>query len=128
MGGIIMTNTRDKRGVVTLPLLVFMVSFPFCGIASAQEKSDTTPCPKPYIKMIKPGLAKAGQQVIVRGRRFGKEKKAGVVVFPPGINGKIISWVNNRITAEVPSGAKSGKVLVKTGCATSNGDFLKVVE
>jgi hypothetical protein len=128
MGGIIMSNTRDKRGVVTLHLLVFMVSVAFCGVASAQEKSDTTPCPKPYIKLIKPGLAKAGQQVIVRGRRFGKERKSGVVVFPPGINGKIILWANNRITAEVPSGAKSGKVIVKTGCATSNGDFLKVVE
>jgi len=49
-------------------------------------------------------------------------------VFPPGINGNIISWVNNRITVAVPSGAKSGKVIVKTGCAASNGDFLKVVE
>ncbi len=74
MGGIIMPNTRDKRGVGTLQLLVFMVSVAFCGVASAQEKSDTTPCPKPYIKLIKPGLAKAGQQVIVRGRRFGKER------------------------------------------------------
>jgi len=123
-----MKNAVDKRVVVTLPLLVLMVSLAFCSVASAQEKSDTTPCPKPYIKLIKPGLAKAGQQVIVRGRRFGKERKVGVVVFPPGINGKIISWANNRITAEVPSGAKSGKVVVKTGCATSNGDFLKVVE
>ncbi len=123
-----MKNVVDKRVVVTLPLLVLMVSLAFCGVASAQEKSDTTPCPKPYIKLIKPGLAKAGQQVIVRGRRFGKERKTGVVVFPPGINGKIISWANNRITTVVPSGAKSGKVIIKTVCAASNGDFLKVVE
>jgi len=129
MGGSTMQNAADKRKKkVTLPLLVFLVSVHFCGVALAQEKSETTPCPKPYIKLIKPGVAKAGQQVIIRGRRFGKERKAGDVVFPPGIHGKIISWAHNRITVEVPSGVKSGKVLVKTGCAASNGEFLKVVE
>jgi hypothetical protein len=129
MGGTTMQNAGDKRKKrVTLHLLVFMVSLHFCGVASAQEKSETTPCPKPYIKLIKPGLAKAGQQVIIRGHRFGKERKSGVVVFPPGINGKIISWAHSRIAAEVPSGAKSGKVIVKTGCAASIGEFLKIVE
>ncbi len=117
-----------KRGGAIIGVLAFLISLYLINPSQAQEKSDPSPCPKPYIKLIKPKLAKAGQQIIIRGRRFGKEKQSSRVIFPPGVNGKINSWRNGRITVEVPSGAKTGKVVVVTKCATSNGEFFKVGE
>ena len=120
--------TGLKRAGTFIGVLVFLVNFNFFNLTVAQEKSEPTPCPKPYIKLIKPGLAKAGQQVIIRGRRFGPEEKKGEVIFPPGVSAKIISWRNSRITVEVPSGTKTGKVVVKNQCAESNGEFYKIAE
>jgi len=117
-----------KRGGIIVGVVSFLLSFYFIYLPLAQEKSEPSPCPKPYIKLIKPNLAKAGQQITIRGRRFGSEEKSGEVVFPPELNGKIISWRNSRIAVEVPSGAKTGRVVVKTECATSNGEFFKVAE
>ncbi len=119
--------TGRKRGGAIAGILTFLVCLYFINLSLAQEKSESSPCPKPYIKLIKPKLAKPGQRIIIRGHRFGPEEKKGEAIFPPGLNGKIISWRNSRITVEVPSGAKTGKVVVKT-CATSNGEYFKVVE
>jgi len=119
---------RSKRAGVLIGFLAFLVSFCFIGLSLAQDKPETSPCPKPYIKLIKPKLAKAGQQVTIRGRRFGKEEQGCEVIFQPGLNGKIISWRNSRIEVEVPSGVKTGKVVVKTKCAESNSEFFKVAE
>jgi hypothetical protein len=113
-------------GVVLLGLIVFLTSLCFTNPVVAQEKEDDSPCPTPYIKIIKPKLAQQGQEIIIRGRRFGHEDKQGDVIFPPGLPGRIIYWRNNRIRVEVPLGAVTGQVLVKTDCATSNSDFLKV--
>jgi hypothetical protein len=121
-------KTGLKSFWILVLFLVFLLNLSLSHLAIAQEKSEPTPCPKPYIKLIKPGLAKAGQQVIVRGRRFGPEEKKGEVIFPPGVSAKIISWRNSRITVEVPSGAKTGKVVVKNQCAESNGEFYKIAE
>ncbi len=109
-------------------ILTFLVSLCLVNLSLAQDKPESSPCPKPYIKLIKPKLAKAGQQITIRGHRFGPEEKKGEVIFPLGLNGKIISWRNSRITVAVPSGAKTGMVVVKTKCATSNGEYFKVVE
>ena len=117
-----------KRVGALAGILTFLVSLYFISLSLAQDKPESSPCPKPYIKLIKPNLAKPGEQIIIRGRRFGPEEKKGEVIFPPGLNGKIISWRNSRITVEVPSGAKTGKVVVKTKCAESNGEYFKVVE
>ena len=115
-------------GVVLLGLIVFLTSLCLTNPVVAQEKEDDSPCPTPYIKMIKPKLAQQGQEIIIRGRRFGHEDKQGDVIFPPGLPGRIIFWRNNRIKVEVPWGAETGQVIVKTDCATSNSDFLKIEE
>ena len=115
-------------GVVLLVLIVFLTSLFFTHPAAAQEKEAGSPCPTPYIKIIKPKLAQHGQEIIIRGRRFGHEDKQGDVIFPPGLPGRIIFWRNNRIKVEVPWGAETGQVIVKTDCATSNSDFLKIEE
>ena len=117
-----------KRAGVIIGFVAFLTSLNVYTLAVAQKKSEPTPCPTPYIKLIKPNLASVGQQVIIRGRRFGPEEKKGEVIFPPHVRGKIISWRNSRITAEIPPGAKTGKVVIKTRCGESNGEFFKVAE
>ncbi len=112
--------------VVLLGLIVFLTSLCHSNPVVAQEKEDDSPCPTPYIKIIKPKLAQPGQEIIIRGRRFGPEDKQGDVIFPPGFPGRIIYWRNNRIRVEVPWGAETGEVMVKNDCATSNSVFLKI--
>ena len=112
--------------VVLLGLIVFLTSLCHSNPVVAQEKEDDSPCPTPYIKIIKPKLAQQGQEIIIRGRRFGPEEKQGDVIFPPGLPGKIIYWRNNRIRVEVPWGAETGEVMVKNDCATSNAEFLTI--
>jgi hypothetical protein len=121
-------HKRTLIGVVLLGLIIFLTSLCYTNPVVAQEKEDDAPCPTPYIKIIKPKLAQPGQEIIIRGRRFGPEDKQGDVIFPPGLPGRIIYWRNNRIRVEVPWGAETGQVMVKTDCATSNSDFLKIEE
>jgi hypothetical protein len=110
-----------------LGLLVFLTSLCYNDHVVGQEKEDDSPCPKPYIKLIKPKLAQPGQEIIIRGHRFGEDAESGDVIFPPGLSAaRIIYWRNNRIRVEVPPGAQTGEVVVKTTCATSRGEFLKV--
>jgi len=119
---------RNKRVGVITGLLALWVSLFFIGLSLAQDKPEATPCPKPYIKLIKPKLAKVGQQVTIRGRRFGNEEQGCEVIFYPELSAKIISWRNSRIEVVVPPGVKTGKVVVKTKCAESTGEFFKVAE
>jgi hypothetical protein len=121
-------NKRTVIGIVLVGVAIFLTSLCYTTPVVAQEKSEGSPCPTPYLKIIKPKLAQHGQEIIIRGRRFGKEDIQGDVIFPPGLPGRIIYWRNNRIRVEVPMGAETGQVVVKTDCATSNGEFLKVKE
>jgi hypothetical protein len=116
-----------KTGLRILVVVALLASFIFLNPAQAQDTSNPDPCPKPYIKIIKPKLAQPGQEIIIRGHRFGEDEKSGDVIFPPGLSAaRIIYWRNNRIRVAVPPGAQTGEVVVKTRCTTSNGEFLKV--
>lgn len=120
-----MNRGKVFRGVLVGLLAVF-TSLCFNDQVGGQEKKDDAPCPTPYIKIVKPKLAQPGQEITIRGRRFGEDKASGDVIFSPGLSGRIIYWKNNRIGVEVPPGAQTGEILVKTKCATSNRGFLKV--
>ena len=117
-----------KQGFVILGMVILVGNLCWYPLTFAQEEPATTPCPKPYIKLIKPNVANAGQQIIIRGHRFGEAEPGGEVIFTPGIKGKVISWDNSRITVEVPSRAKTGEVLIRNKCAISNGEFFKIGE
>ena len=117
---------NGKRVSLITGLLALWVSLFFIDLSLAQDTPETSPCPTPYIKIIKPKLAQPGQEIIIRGRRFGEDEESGDVIFPPGLSGRIIYWRNNRIRVEVPPGAQTGEVVVKTKCATSNTQFLKI--
>jgi hypothetical protein len=117
----------SKKVSVITGLLALWVSLFLIDLSLAQDKPETSACPKPYIKLIKPKLAQPGQEIIIRGRRFGEDEASGDVIFPPGLSAaRIIYWRNNRIKVVVPPGAQTGEMVVKTKCATSNGGFLKV--
>jgi len=120
-----MYNGSVIRGVL-LGLLVLLTSLCCNDHVAGQEKEDASPCPTPYIKIIKPKLAQPGQEITIRGRRFGEYEESGDVIFTPGLSGRIMYWRNNRIRVEVPPGAQTGEVVVKTKCAASNSEFLKV--
>ncbi len=115
-----------KRSGTLIGILSFLCSLIFFSPVKAHEKSEEPPCPHPYIRLIKPKLAKVGEQVIVKGRRFGEQDDSSEVIFTPGVSGKIIFWKNTKIQVEVPLGAETGQVVVKTKCATSNDNFFKV--
>jgi len=116
-----------KIGRTVLIVVALLTTFILLKPARAQDKSQPAPCPTPYIKIIKPKLAQPGQEIIIRGHRFGEDAESEDVMFPPGVSAaRIIYWRNNRIRVEVPPGAQTGEVVVKTKCATSNGEFLKV--
>jgi hypothetical protein len=118
--------TTGKIGRTILIGVALLTTFILLKPARAQDQSQPAPCPTPYIKIIKPKLAQPGQEIIIRGHRFGEDEESGDVIFPPGLSGRIIYWRNNRIRVEVPPGAQTGEVVVKTKCATSNSEFLKV--
>jgi hypothetical protein len=115
-----------KRSRMLICILCFLFSLIFLNPGKAQEKSEEPPCPHPYIKRIQPKLAKVGEQVIIKGRRFREQDGSSEVIFPPGVSGNIIFWRNTEIQVAVPLGAETGQVVVKTKCATSNDNFLKV--
>jgi hypothetical protein len=115
----------NKSGML-IGFLCFLFSLIFLNPVKAEDKSEEPPCPHPYIKRIQPKLAKVGEQVIIKGRRFREQDGSSEVIFPPGVSGKIISWRNTEIQVEVPFGAETGQVVLKTKCATSNDNFFKV--
>lgn len=119
---------RSKRVGIIIGFLACWVSLFFVDFSLAEDKPEAPPCPKPYIKLIKPKLAKAGYPITIRGHRFGEEEQGCEVIFEPGLTARVISWENSRIEVEVPSGVKTGKVVVKTKCAESNSEFFKVAE
>ena len=121
-----MKEITGKRTIAAVLPLTLLFAVGLCGAALAQENTDKEVCPKPYIKLIKPKLATAGQQITIRGHRFGEKEQAGEVIFSPGISGNIISWTNSRLTVEVPAGAQTGDVVVNNRCASSNGEIIKI--
>jgi hypothetical protein len=90
---------------------------------TAEEEGG--PCPKPYIKTISPGAAQPGDQVKIRGRRFGTEE--GTVIFTPEVKAEIVNWTMHIIWVIVPETATSGPVVVKVPCGSeSNTQYFKV--
>jgi hypothetical protein len=84
---------------------------PTAAMAQDEEKA---PCPTPYIFSTTPRAAKIGDEVAIRGNRFGKEE--GVVFFSPGVNAKILSWEYLRISVIVPEGAETGTITITASC------------
>jgi hypothetical protein len=111
-------------------LLAYLAALAFpsvspVGITIAQE--EIGPCPKPYIKTIFLRAGKPGDEVKIRGRRFGTEK--GQVFFSPEVKAQVVRWSNSQIWVVIPRSATTGPVTVSRPCgAVSNGSYFKVTE
>jgi hypothetical protein len=99
-----------KRRHLFLVLAIFMVSFflPY-HIGTAEEEEGKLP--KPWIETTFPRAAKPGDQVTIRGRRFGTEQ--GEVIFTPEAKAEIANWTVHRIWVIVPESATSGPVFIR---------------
>jgi hypothetical protein len=106
--------------VFAICMISFLLPY-YAGTAEEQEG----PCPKPYIKTISPGAALPGDQLKIRGRRFGTEE--GAVVFTPDVEAEIVNWTMHRIWVIVPETATSGSVVVRVSCGSeSNTQYFTV--
>jgi hypothetical protein len=107
-----------------LATIGFLVIFPV-RIIPAQD--ETGPCPTPYVKTIYFKAGTPGDQIKIRGRRFGEEK--GEVLFSPHVKAEVVKWTNSQIWVIVPQAAYTGPVTISKPCGTvSNGSYFKVIK
>ena len=105
-------------------MLAFLALF---SVSTGTAQEETRPCPKPYIKTIFGRAGLPGDQVKIRGRRFGTE--AGKVFFSPKVKAEVVEWSNSQIWVVVPKAATTGPVTVSRPCgAVSNETYFKVIE
>jgi len=113
---------KAKYLIVVLAICTASFFLPY-HIGTAEEEGGT--CPKPYIKTIFPMAAQPGDQVKIRGRRFGTEQ--GAVVFTPEVTAEIVNWTIHRIWVIVPEAATTGPVVVRLPCGSeSNTQYFTV--
>ena len=111
--------------MVPIILMGLLLFFPLSGFENIYAQEEDKPCPKPYIKILFPKAAKPGDEIKIRGSRFGKER--GIVTFTPGVRAPIREWSFKRIFVIVPEGAKTGPVFVTAHCGEmSNKDYFTI--
>ena len=72
------------------------------------------------ISYITPNAASVGAAVTIIGRQFGSSQGSSTATFN-GVPATVSNWSNTSISAAVPMGATSGKVVVTAGGLPSNG-------
>ena len=96
-------------------LLILSLSFySLSGLIPVYAEEEQKPCPKPYINSISPKAIMPGEEIKIRGNRFGKTK--GSVIFFPDTKADIIKWTYKRIWVIVPKHAKTGSLFVSSSC------------
>jgi hypothetical protein len=117
-----MNHFRCRQGVSGAIFCLALISLLF-GLISprhAHSQEQKTPCLKPHIDTIVPNAGEPGDEVRIRGLRFGLE--AGKVTFSPGVEAKIVNWKNSRIWVVVPESAESGSVTVAVPCGSMSNE------
>jgi hypothetical protein len=84
------------------------------------------PCPKPYIKQVKPKATFVGKEIVIDGRRFGED--LGEIIFNEDIPAEIVSWRDRQIEVLVPEGAITGNVKVIKTCTSGSGEFSRYIK
>lgn len=97
--------------ILTLGLLIYMLSTTKVAYAADEEAQ---PCPKPYINTISPNAAMPGEEIKIRGNRFGEQQ--GSVTFHPGMRAQIKEWTHKRILAIVPEHSETGPIFISLPC------------
>lgn len=122
-----MKNRIFYRNSLMVPIILMgvLLFFSLSGFENISAQEDDKPCPKPYIKTLYPKAAKVGDEIKIRGSRFGKEQ--GSVTFSPGVRAPVQEWTFKKIFVIVPEGAKTGPVFVKAHCGEmSNEDYFTI--
>lgn len=116
--GMTVTGLKDQilRTVDVVPELEARI---LTGGRANAHRALTEQVAGPHIYRISPEAATEGAQVTLRGSRF--RNTPGRVLFESNVEGPVISWTNDKIVCQVPEGAVSGLVTVKTSEGTSNG-------
>jgi len=73
----------------------------------------------PYIYAISPEKGPVGSEVTIKGSNF--KTSTGTVIFANNINAPLVSWANEKIIVNVPEGATTGLIHVRTSEGLSNG-------
>jgi hypothetical protein len=82
----------------------------------------------PEITSLLPSQAGVGGVVTIAGKRFGALRGQGTVTFN-GLAAAVtdyVSWSDTEIKVKVPTGAKTGPVVVKRGTVASNAQVLTI--
>jgi hypothetical protein len=94
-------------------------------LVNTAQTQEEGPCPRPYIKVIYLRAGTPGDEVKIRGRRFGTEE--GEVHFNPKVEAEVVNWSMYRIHVIVPEAATTGPVTVSIPCgAVSNEQHFTV--
>ena len=115
-----------KRRYIFFVFAICMISLvlPY-HIGTAEEEEG--PCPKPYIKAIFPRAGTPGEQVKIRGKRFGTEP--GEVIFSNEVKAEILSWTMRIIWVIIPASSTSGPVVIRVQCGSeSNKHYVTIKE
>ena len=75
-------------------------------------------CGTPKIRKLVPDEGYTGEQVTIKGKKFGDE--AGLVAFYPGVSAAITAWSDEQIEVTVPDGAETGWVIVLKRCGKAS--------
>jgi subtilisin family serine protease len=88
----------------------------------------TTAGDAPYIYSLNPFAGGEGNALEVNGVHFGAAQGAGSVEFGGNLSASVSSWLDGKIDCTVPSGAKSGPVIVYSSSGLdSNGFYFQVL-
>ena len=100
-------------GATTGPVVVTV------GGESSNQVTFTVTGPPPVINKLKPGEGGVGDSVKVKGEHFGTARGTSTVTFngEPAISRK---WGDDKITVNVPAGARTGPVVVTVEGQASN--------
>jgi len=115
-GGAVMKLIFRKHNFIlwSIILSVGFSLYVLSGLKHVYAEEQDKPCPIPYIDTLLPRAAKPGEEIKIRGNRFGK--KQGSVTFSPGVKSPILKWTNKRIWVTVPMNSKTGLVFVSSSC------------
>jgi len=101
-------------------LLLMSLTFVLFITHAINAEEQQQPCLDPKINTIVPNPAKPGDQIRIRGVRFGR--KPGEVIFSPSVTGEIKRWGNTVIYVIVPESATSGPVSLSIPCGSVSNE------
>ena len=120
--GVAATATSWSDSAITVTVPAAAATGPVVvtvGGEASNQVTFTVTGPPPVISKLKPGEGGVGESVKVKGEHFGTARGTSKVTFngEPAISRK---WDDDKITVNVPAGARTGPVVVTVDGQASN--------